>query len=109
MRQPQFLVDALLVGVDRLGADEQLLADLGRAIAASDEFQDVLLALGELFEPGALVGVLRSSLNSLRQGTRRGRLHVDVTVGHCPHRIYELAVGGALDEVPACARLQQWH
>src|SRR5450759_2276505 len=107
VRKPKFLVDPLLVGVDGLGADEQLLANLGRAVPAGDELEDVLLALGEFLEHGAFVRVLRSSLDSLGQGASRGRLHVDIAVGDGANRVDELAVGGTLDQVSAGARFQQ--
>src|SRR6185312_14581693 len=48
--QPELLLDALLVRVDRLRADEQLLADLRRRIALGHVAQHVTLALRQLLE-----------------------------------------------------------
>src|SRR6202022_3465685 len=108
MRQAKFLVDTLLVRIDSLGTDEQLLANLGRAVAASNELEHVLLALGKLLEPRTLVGVLRSSLDSLRQRTARGWRHVDIAVGYGSNSGYQLAIRSSLDQVPTCARLHRF-
>src|ERR671912_1555085 len=45
VRDPELLVHPLLVGVDRLGADEQLLPDLRGRVALGNEAQHVTLAL----------------------------------------------------------------
>src|SRR5436190_13693595 len=50
VRQPELFLDALLVRVHRLWADEQTLTDLRRRIALRDEPEDVSLALRELVE-----------------------------------------------------------
>src|SRR5215208_2565649 len=58
VRETEFLGDALLVGLDRLRADEQSLADLGRRVAARHVHQHVALALGERLVLRTLVGML---------------------------------------------------
>ena len=109
MGQSQLLVDPLLVRVDRLGADEQLLADLGSAEAAGYEAQNVALSLRELLVLVALVSVLRLALDALGERARGRRLHVHVAVCDRSHRIHQLAVGCAFHEVAARACLEDLH
>ena len=71
MGQAELLVDALLVGVDCLRADEQLFTDFRRAVATSDELENVLLTLREFLELRALVSVLGSTLDALCQRSRK--------------------------------------
>src|SRR6185437_17047634 len=54
MRQADFLMNALLVGVHRLGADPQLLADFGRGVALGRIAEDLALTLGESLEAVAI-------------------------------------------------------
>ena len=47
MHQAKFLLNPLLVRVDRLRADEQTFADLRRRVPLGDKAQDVAFALCE--------------------------------------------------------------
>src|SRR5262245_56776953 len=54
--QAELLHDPLAVGVHRLGADDQLLGNLGAAVTLGDQFQDFPLPLGEPIEGFVLAG-----------------------------------------------------
>src|SRR4051812_30836546 len=56
MRQAELLLNALLVSIHRLRADEELLTNLGRGVTLRHETQHVALALRELVEPLSLRG-----------------------------------------------------
>src|SRR3954469_16766581 len=68
VREAQLLGDALLVRLHGLGADAQLLADLGRRVAAGHENQHISFPLAQLLIPVALLGVLRLARHRAREG-----------------------------------------
>src|SRR6185437_9481221 len=107
VRQPELLLDALLVRVDGLRADEQLLADLRRRVALGHVAQYVALALSQLLELVALRGRRILLGEVLGQHTRRRRTHVHVAVRDRTHRVDQLAIGRALHEVPTGAGLHE--
>src|SRR6185369_13285423 len=107
VREAELLGDALLVRLDRLRADEQLLADLGRREAAGDVDEHVALTLGERLVLCALVGVLAALRDLARERARGARLYVAVARGDGAHGIGELAVGRVLHEVARRAGLEK--
>src|SRR6185437_7698553 len=107
VRQSELLLDALLVGVDGLGTDEQLLADLRRRVPLRHEAQHVALALRQLLELIALGRRRILFREILGQHTGGGRTDVHVAVRDRPHRVHQLSVGCALYEVPSGARFHE--
>src|SRR3954469_25635775 len=105
--ESQLLLDPLLVGVHRLRADEQTLADLRGGIALCHELENILLALRQLFEAPAL-GCGRIFLREvLRQDASGSGANVDVAVRNRAHRVHQLAIGGAFDQITRRARFHE--
>src|SRR5689334_115196 len=99
MRQPELLLNALLVCVDRLRTDIQLLSDLWRRVPLRHEAKHVSFTLRQLVE--LLAFRLRRILlrQVLRQHSAGARIDVDVAVRHGTDRVDELAIGRALHEI----------
>src|SRR3954470_22068879 len=104
---PELLLDALLVRVHRLRADEELLTDFRRGIALRYEAEHVLLALRQVLE-SVVFGLRRGTLREvLREHARRGWTDVHVSARHGANGVDQLAVGDALHEVAGGARFHQ--
>src|SRR5688572_33368834 len=109
MCEAELLLDALLVRVHRLRADEEALANLRRGVALCNEAKHVALSLCQRFVAIALRlhGILAAK--SLDQDAGRARADVRVPVRHRANSRDELTVGRALDEIPVGAGLHERH
>src|SRR5258708_16818069 len=105
VREAQLVVDALLVGVHRLGADRELLANFWRGIAFSDEAHHGALAVGETFVARTIGGLLLAASRTSREYAGGGRLHPFFAARNRAHGFHELAIRGALHEVAGSSLL----
>ena len=97
----ELLLDVGAMRLDGTHREEELLGDLGVGVAQGDEPQDLDLALGEV--------VRRPRRLRRRGGEHRAQARIEVraALGHPPHGVDELVVGGLLEHVAGRARTQR--
>src|SRR5690606_20374409 len=89
--EPEFLHDAGTVGVDGLGADEELLADLAGAVALDGEGHHFPLALAQLGQR-VLLGLLPLVLEALEQQPGGARVQEHLALRDGADRVRQLLV-----------------
>src|SRR5438067_8881762 len=102
--ETEFLHDPLAVGVDRFGADDELLGDLGAAVAFGDQLEDLPLALRQAVE--RLLFARRSVEIAVDQQFGRGGVQKDLATVNRADRLDQLGVGAGFEDVTRAARLQ---
>src|SRR5690606_22467262 len=103
--EAELLHDAGAVGVDRLRADEELLADLGGAVALGGEGGNLPFPVREPIEGTRLLPSLRLA-EALEQQFGGARVEEDLAPGNGAHGLDELRVRAGLGDVAAAAGLE---